>query len=195
MLSYDSLSAKHLRYTLAISTNNEPSTYAEAKTNPEWTKAMKEKIKALQDNHTWFLTPLPPEKTLIGYKWVYKIKHKEDGSIERYKARLVAKGYTQQEGIDYLDTFSPVVKLTTIRLLLSLVATQNWFLHQLDVDNAFLYGDLNEEVYMEPPPGLNLPKKGQVFGLTKSLYGLKHASRQWFDKLSSFLISMSHSTI
>ena len=129
VLSYDSLSAKHLRYTLAISTNNEPSTYAEAKTNPEWTKAMEKEIKALQDNHTWFLTQLPPGKTPIGCKWVYKIKHKADGSIKRYKARLVAKGYTQQEGIDYLDTFSPVAKLTTVRLLLSLAATQNWFLH------------------------------------------------------------------
>ncbi|XP_052732844.1 uncharacterized mitochondrial protein AtMg00820-like [Vigna angularis] len=129
----------------------EPKSYSEAKGMTEWVEAMQREIKALQDNDTWVITQLPPGKATIGCKWVYKTKFKADGSIERYKARLVAKGYTQQEGIDYLDTFSPVAKLTTVRLLIALAASNNWFLHQLDVDNAFLHGDLNEEVYMDPP--------------------------------------------
>ncbi|XP_047164026.1 uncharacterized protein LOC124833557 [Vigna umbellata] len=145
VLSYNSLSEKHLKYTLAISVNNESKSYNEAKDKCEWITAMKRELKALQDNDTWCLTQLPLGKNFIGCKWVYKIKHKADGIIERYKACLVAKGYIQQEGIDFLDNFSPVAKLTNVRILLAIAASRNWHLHQLDVDNAFLHGDLNEE--------------------------------------------------
>jgi len=138
---------------------------------------MNKEIRALQENHTWYLTDIPSRKTPIGCKWVYNIKHKTDGTIDRHKAKLVAKGYTQLEGIDYLDTLSPMAKLTTIRLLLTTVAVKNWHLHQLDVDNTFLHGDLEEEVYMIPPPGLITERQNQVCKLTKSLYGLKQASR------------------
>jgi len=178
VLSYSSLSNRHLHFTMTISSYIEPKNYEEACKFPKWIATMKKELEALQANKTWYLTKLPNNKVPIDCKWVYKIKYKSDGSIERYKTRLVAKGYTQIEGIDYLDTFSPVAKLTTVRLLLALAATQHWYLHQLDVDNAFLHGDLIEEVYMLPPPGLILPQSNQVCKLTKSLYGLKQASRQ-----------------
>jgi len=174
---------------MSISSTIEPSSYAEASQHDCWIKAMKAELQALQSNDTWRLTPLPPHKTAIGCRWIYKIKHRADGSIERYKARLVVKGYTQMEGLDYLDTFSPVAKLTTVRLLLALAALNQWHLRQLDVNNAFLHGELDEEVYMQVSPGLSVPNSQMVCQLQRSLYGLKQASRQWFTKLSGLLTS------
>ncbi|GKV47882.1 hypothetical protein SLEP1_g54737 [Rubroshorea leprosula] len=153
-------------------------------------QAMETEIKALGDNQTWILTELPEGKVPIGCKWVYKIKYKTDGTIERYKACLVAKGFTQQEGLDYHETFAPVAKLVTLRCLLAVAANQNWSLHQLDVQNAFLHGDLHEEVYMKIPLGFSRHGENRVCKLQKSLYGLKQVSRNWFAKLSSALLEV-----
>ncbi|XP_019190647.1 PREDICTED: uncharacterized protein LOC109185128 [Ipomoea nil] len=153
----------------------------------EWRQAMEAEINALNQNKTWILTELPAGKTPIGCRWVYKVKHRADGSIERYKARLVAKGYTQQLGVDYIETFSPVARMTTIKTFLAMAAIKGWNIQQLDINNAFLHGDLEEEVYMVLPPGFKNGKPNQVCKLMRSLYGLKQASRQWNAKLTKAL--------
>ena len=150
---------------------------------------MQHELTALELNKTWELVTLPKNKRTIGCKWVFKVKYKADGTIERHKARLVAKGYTQQEGLDFFDTFSLVAKIISIRLLLAVAAVKQWHLHQLDVNNAFLHGDLHEEVYMELPIRLAVQGEQKVCCLLKSLYGLKQASRQWYAKLSQAILS------
>lgn len=166
-----------VRWCMSSTVNaDENPSVGEAFGNPNWKGAMDVEYNALQHNKTWHLVPRPKGKNIIGCKWVYKIKRKADGSIDRYKARLVAKGFKQRYRIDYEDTFSPVVKAATIRLVLSLAVSQGWSLRQLDVQNAILHGVLEEEVYMQQPPGYESQKHPQyVCKLDKALYGLKQA--------------------
>jgi histone deacetylase 1/2 len=171
--------------------SDEPSIVVAALANKNWVAAMDTEYKALQQNKTWHLVPRPKGKNIIGCKWVYKIKRKADGSIDRYKARLVAKGFKQRYGIDYEDTFSPVVKAATIRLILSIAVTKDWSLRQLDVQNAFLHRILDEEVYMYQPPGyVDTTHPSYVCKLDKALYGLKQAPRAWYARLCSKLVKL-----
>ena len=149
---------------------------------------MNTEMKALYENDTFEIVELPSDRKAIGSKWVYKIKYKSSGDIDRFKARLVVQGFGQKEGVDFDETFSPVVKIVTIRCVINLAVQQCWPIFQLDVNNAFLYGDLEETVYMKLPPGYFDENDKRVCRLKKSLYGLKQAPRQWNAKLSSTLL-------
>ena len=198
-LSYEKLTKGYRDYVCAVTKHVEPTSFNQAKKFDKWIKAMNEELIALESNDTWSVCSLPPGKHAIGCRWVYKVKLNADGTLESYKVRLVAKGYTQQEGIDFVDTFSPVAKMNTVKTLIAVSAAKKWSLTQLDISNAFLNGDLDEEIYMSLPPGYTL-REGTVLPpnpvcrLNKSLYGLKQASRQWFLKFSSTLTSLGFQT-
>uniref|UniRef100_A0A2N9ILI1 Reverse transcriptase Ty1/copia-type domain-containing protein n=1 Tax=Fagus sylvatica TaxID=28930 RepID=A0A2N9ILI1_FAGSY len=146
-ISYSHLAPCYHSFVLNAFAIREPTSFLEASKDPNWCQAMQTKLAALEANNTWTLQPLPPGKVPIGSKWVFKVKLRSDGSLERYKVRLVAKGYNQQEGFDYFETFSPIAKFVTVRSLLAIAAMKGWSLYQLDVNNAFLHGELDEEVY------------------------------------------------
>ncbi|VVA33685.1 PREDICTED: Retrovirus-related Pol poly from [Prunus dulcis] len=167
----------------------EPTNYTQAAKYPQWQYVLQDEYDALIRNHTWSLIPATQSMNLVGCKRVFKIKWKADVSIERHKARLVAKEFNEKEGLDYDETFSPVVKPTTICTILSLALSHNWPLQQLDVRNAFLNGFLLEEVYMKQPPGFANPlRPNHVCKLHKELYGLKQAPLARFQRLTSYLI-------
>jgi Reverse transcriptase (RNA-dependent DNA polymerase) len=156
----------------------DPTTYAQASKEQKWRDAMANELDALAKNQTWTLVPITEADNVVGCKWVFKTKRRFDGSVERCKAHLVPKGYTQEESLDYTDTFSPVVKPTTIRLVLSLVVTNNWSIRQLDINNAFLHEDLQETIFMSQPPGFqDQTYPSHVCKLHKALYGLKQSPR------------------
>ncbi|KAJ9561371.1 hypothetical protein OSB04_006531 [Centaurea solstitialis] len=191
-LAYGKLSPTYRAFVTNIDQVATPRNVEEALASPTWKIAVCEELTALEKNGTWELTNLPSGKKTVGSKWLFTIKYNSDGSVNRHKARLVAKGYTQTHGIDYQETFAPVAKLNTVRVLLSLAANLDWPLMQLDVKNAFLNGELSEEVYMDFPPGFENPE-GKVCRLKKSLYGLKQSPRAWFSRFTQAVTSRGYS--
>ncbi|WJZ93061.1 hypothetical protein VitviT2T_012024 [Vitis vinifera] len=184
-ISYDKLSPTFRAFTSSITEIQVPQNIQKAFKYPKWKAAVDEEVRALEKNGTWEITDLPRGKKPVGCKWIFTVKYKADGNVDRYKARLVAKGFTQSYGIDYQETFAPVAKLNTVRVLLSLAANLDWSLHQLDVKNVFLNGDLEEEVYMDIPAGLETTSNfNKVCRLRKSLYGLKQSPRAWFERFT-----------
>lgn len=168
---------------------SEPGTYKQAmesEDKEEWIGAMRDEYDALIKNNTWTLVERPQGLNVVDNRWIFKVKMNPDNTVERYKARLVARGFTQQYGIDYSETFSPVVRFTSIRSILAIVAQKRMHMMQFDVKTAFLNGDLDENVYMEQPVGLN-DNTPRVCKLKKSLYGLKQASRCWNNKFKHFI--------
>ena len=159
----------------ALASLQEPQTFHEASSNPLWRQAMKEELDALHKIGTWDLVDLLFGNYAIGCKWVYKIKTRSDGTVDRYKARLVARGFTHEYGIDYEETFTPVAQLSSVRTLIVVSVARKWPLFQMDVKNVFLNGELSEEVYMKLPPGYSHPPGFPhiVFQLRRALYGLK----------------------
>jgi len=167
--------SSHNQQLLSNLVSIEPAGYEEVVLHLRWQNAMEKKFQALFDNHTWDIVPLPAGMKPISCTWVYKVKFKADGSIERLKARLVIRGFTQREGIDYSETFSPMVKMTTIRTLMSVVIKKKWSLPSFMV------------IYMKLPQGLTSRIPNVVYKLKNFLYGLKQASTQWHAKLAEVL--------
>jgi hypothetical protein len=169
-----------------------PRSYQEAMGSPEaaqWQRAMEDEMSSIISNNTWVLAPLPAGRKAVGCKWVYALKKDERGNILRFKARLVAKGYSQRPGEDYAETFAPVAKFATVRVLLTLAAQREWPVDHLDVKTAFLHGVLQEEIFMEQPQGFEV-EGGACCKLVKSLYGLKQASRAWYERLRGELLGL-----
>ena len=185
-------------YALAVvvaESVGEPRTYREAVRSPhraKWERAMQEELDSIKDNDTFSLVPLPAGRHAIGCKWVFKIKRHADGSVERYKARLVAKGYSQLYGIDFTETFAPVVRFSSLRAILAIAAAADYEIHQMDVKTAFLNGDLDEDIYMQQPDGYRADgdQVDYVWKLNKSLYGSKQAGRAWNKKMDVALVEL-----
>jgi hypothetical protein len=179
-------------YRADAATEDEPRTYNEAMSRSDsdlWHKAMMDKLNNFEKIGLYEEVERPRDRKVIDSKWVFKIKRGPNGEIEKYKARLVAKGFTQIHGVDYTDTFAPVTKFATIRALLALAAEYNLEIHQMDVKSAFLNGKLDEEIYLEPPPGFR-PSRYMVWRLLRALYGLKQAHKSWYERLCAVFIAL-----
>lgn len=201
----DSLSPPGHTHTCQLSIDeskytSEPDTYQQAIQCPQaskWEQAMEEELSALHENETWTLCPRPPNRNIIGTRWIYKVKRNSDGSVDRFKARLVARGFTEVYGLDYDEVFSTVVRIGTVRTLFAIAVQDDLHLIQLDVKNAYLKAPVSEELYAEIPPGMkNLPvavsSKTHCLKLLKSLYGLKQAGRNWNLLLTKWLVEDQH---
>ena len=180
--------------TLLSSEEQDPSSVDEAKLSSDkdkWEKAMEKEIESLRSNEVWELVEPPRDRKIIGSKWIFKKKVDAEGAVERYKARLVAQGFAQKFGLDYEETFSPVVRFESVRCVVALGAQHKLQLHQMDVSTAFLHGELNEEVYMKQPEGfIEQGNEQLVCRLKRSIYGLKQSPRCWNHALDSRLKEM-----
>uniref|UniRef100_A0A2N9EGM1 Uncharacterized protein n=1 Tax=Fagus sylvatica TaxID=28930 RepID=A0A2N9EGM1_FAGSY len=168
----------------------EPPNLTIASKIPEWTATMRDEFDALQRQHTWSLVPQSVGHNVIGCRWVFKLKRNSDGSISRYKARLVAKGFHQQPGLNFDETFSPVVKPPTVRIVLSLAAQHQWSLRQLDISNVFLHGFLKEDVFMIQPPAKVEPNSGDSKAIKRIFFHVHAAPRAWFERFTSHLLTI-----
>jgi hypothetical protein len=169
----------------------EPTCFEESIQRKEWAYAMKEEYQSIIKNEVWEIVPRPKSKDVVSSKWLFKIKHVANGSIEKYKERFVAHGFSQKKGIDYEETFSPISRYTSIRTIIALVANMKWKLHQMDVKTTFLNGVIEEEMYIEQPQGFEVEDmKSHVYRLKKALHGLKQAPRSWYGRIDIFLMSL-----
>ena len=173
---------------MAFLVENVPKTLAEAMASPEapfWNEAVRSEFDSIMQNYTYYITDLPPGCKALGNKWI--MTRKPGG---KYKSRLVVQGFRQKEGLDYFDTYSPVTRITSIRLMIAIAALRDLEIHQMDVKTAFLNGDLEEEIYMKQPEGFVIPgQEDKVCRLVKSLYGLKQAPKQWHEKFDNTMMS------
>ncbi|KAL0844254.1 hypothetical protein Bca101_017500 [Brassica carinata] len=172
---------------MAVVNSSDPQTFEEAEKSLRWREAMDEEIRSIERNQTWELSILPEGAKCIGVKWIYKTKLNENGEVSKYKARLVAKGYSQEHGVDYTEVYAPVARMDTIRTLISTAARKGWIIYQLDVKSAFLYGILEEDVFIQQPKGFVISgEEDKVYKLHKALYGLKQAPRAWFSRIGEY---------
>ncbi|GJX18686.1 zinc finger, CCHC-type containing protein [Tanacetum coccineum] len=180
------------QHSYCFNVEDDPKTFDEAMKSQDvafWKEAINDEMDFIMGNNTWVLADLPPGCKPLGCKWIFKIKLKVDGTIKKFKARLVIQGFKQKSGIDYFDTYAPVARISTIRLLIAMASIHNLIIHQMDVKTAFLNGDLEEEVYMNQPHGfIMLGNENKVCKLIKSLYGLKQTPKQWHQKFDEVVL-------
>ncbi|KAE9354977.1 hypothetical protein PR003_g3065 [Phytophthora rubi] len=182
-------------YEMAMAAMEVPRSYNEAMSSPasaKWKEAIRREIRSHVQNHTWDLLMRPRGVKVIGNRWIFALKYDENGNVTRYKARLVALGYLQTQGIDYTHTYSPVASMNTIRVFLAVCCQRHFLIRQFDIETAFLNGDLDEDVYMEPPEGVRVPV-GMVCQLRRSLYGLKQAAAVWFTTIRAVFSKLEFS--
>jgi len=178
---------QHQIHPSLLLSHSKPKTVNQALSDANWTTTMQCKYEALLKQKTWDLVSLPPGRKMISCKWVFRVKENANDSINKYKACLIAKGFHLIHGFDFHETFSSVIELVTIRVILTVVVSHRWKLFHLDVNNAFLNRILDEIVYMQQPPGFEASDKSLVCKLNKAFYGLKQAPRQWFTRLQHTL--------
>ena len=174
--------------------DQKPACFEEVVKKKEWVEAMTEEYHSIMKNDVWSIVPRPKDKAVVSSKWLYKIKHALDGSIEKYKAKFVARSFSRKEGINYEETFAPIARYTSIRALMAFAAKMKWKLHQMDVKTTFLNGIIEEEVYIDQQQGFEVEDPStHACRLKKSLYGLKQAPRAWYGRIDGFLTSLGFS--